>query len=176
MKTADSSIKTRTDRQRNIAAFQKNQREAGAELENALMELEESPSGSALLDSAFRAMHTIKGSGGMFGFDNIVDFTHNIETVFDKVRDGSIKLTRDLIELTLRAHDQIAKMLDDSEEPNDSDLKQRDDIKKRFRSYLPQESSSYIERKPIAKEEDREKQEDVGQDDFITYRIRFSPR
>jgi two-component system chemotaxis sensor kinase CheA len=33
-------------------------------------------------------MHTVKGSGAMFGFDDIATFTHDVETAFDKVRGG----------------------------------------------------------------------------------------
>ena len=42
-----------------------------SELESALLELEERPSDQDLVDRVFRAMHTIKGSGAMFGFDDV---------------------------------------------------------------------------------------------------------
>ena len=51
----------------------------------------------------FRAMHTIKGSGAMFGFDDIAAFTHDVETVYDLVRGGKIPVTKPLIDLTLSA-------------------------------------------------------------------------
>ena len=104
-----------TDEQRNKNAFKEEAYERLAELEEALLELEHFPDDSNLIDSAFRAMHTIKGSGGMFGFDGIVEFTHHIETVYDKVRDGEIQITSSLIALSLSAHDQIKLMLDDME-------------------------------------------------------------
>jgi two-component system chemotaxis sensor kinase CheA len=56
-------------------------------------------------------MHTIKGSGAMFGFDDIASFTHEIETVYDKVRDGIIPVTPELINLTLIAKDHIRELL-----------------------------------------------------------------
>jgi two-component system chemotaxis sensor kinase CheA len=82
------------------------------ELETALLELETTPDDKDLIGKAFRAMHTIKGSGAMFGFDDVAEFTHEIETVFDKVRDGDIPVTKTLISLTLRAMDVIKMMLD----------------------------------------------------------------
>ncbi len=52
-------------------------------LESSLLELEDRKEDSELIGSIFRALHTIKGSGSMFGFDDIAAFTHEVETVFD---------------------------------------------------------------------------------------------
>ncbi len=82
-----------------------------AELEAALLELENRPDDSELVGQVFRSMHTIKGSGAMFGFDDIAAFTHEIETVFDLVRDGRVAVTPELIQLTLQACDLIRQMV-----------------------------------------------------------------
>ena len=82
------------------------------ELESALLELEETPDDSELIGKIFRALHTIKGSGAMFGFDDIASFTHEVETVFDLVRNGKVPVGKELIDLTLRAGDLIRSMLD----------------------------------------------------------------
>lgn len=87
-----------------------------AELEVSLLELEETPDDAELIGRVFRALHTIKGSGGMAGFDDIADFAHEIETVFDFVRDGKIAVTKELVNLALSARDQIRTMLDASED------------------------------------------------------------
>jgi two-component system chemotaxis sensor kinase CheA len=60
----------------------------------------------------FRAFHTIKGSGAMFGFDAVAAFTHHVETVLDKVRDGLIPISTELIDLILASKDQIKTLLD----------------------------------------------------------------
>ncbi|MGE0086488.1 MAG: chemotaxis protein CheA [Desulfococcaceae bacterium] len=91
------------------------------ELETSLLELEDTPENTGLIDQVFRCMHTIKGSGAMFGFEDIAAFTHEIETVYDLVRDGKIPVSKKLIELTLASCDLIKKMLegeyaDESEE------------------------------------------------------------
>ena len=59
-------------------------------LEAALLDLTVRPDDRELVDSAFRALHTIKGSGGMFGFDKVASFTHQFETAFDLVRKGEM--------------------------------------------------------------------------------------
>ncbi len=85
-----------------------------SELETALLDLEETPNDMDLIGRIFRAMHTIKGSGAMFGFDEIARFTHEVETVYDLVRNSKISVTKDLIDLTLAARDQIRAMLEAS--------------------------------------------------------------
>jgi two-component system chemotaxis sensor kinase CheA len=82
-----------------------------AELEAALLELENTPEDAELVGQVFRSMHTIKGSGAMFGFDDIAAFTHEIETVFDLVRDGRVAVTPELIQTTLQACDLIRQMV-----------------------------------------------------------------
>jgi two-component system chemotaxis sensor kinase CheA len=94
-------------------AFKEEAYELLAELETSLLELEETPDDMEQIGRVFRAMHTIKGSGAMFGFEDIADFTHNVETVFDQVRGGSIQVTRELVNLTLSARDHIKDLLDE---------------------------------------------------------------
>ncbi len=93
-------------------AFREEAGELLTELETALLELESTPEEPELVDKVFRAMHTIKGSGAMFGFQAISEFTHQVETVFDLVRKGELSVSRELIDLTLLARDQIREMLD----------------------------------------------------------------
>ena len=75
-------------------AFKEEAYELLAELETSLLELEKTPDDEDLIGRVFRAMHTIKGSGAMFGFDDIAAFTHEVETVFDLVRNGRMAVTR----------------------------------------------------------------------------------
>ncbi len=95
----------------NRAAFIEEAQDLLAELETALLELEAQPDDRDLVARVFRAMHTIKGSGAMFGFDDIAHFTHDVETVFDKVRNGEMPVTRQLLDLTLASRDHIARLL-----------------------------------------------------------------
>lgn len=91
------------------------------DIETPLMALESDPENQDLIDSIFRAMHTIKGSSGMFGFDEISHFTHDIETTFDAIRKGTLKVNSEIIELTLSAKDCIRELLysNKSEEERD---------------------------------------------------------
>jgi len=87
-------------------------------LEHSLLELEEQPGNSELIDAAFRALHTIKGSGAMFGFEAVAAFTHHVESAFDRVRQGKLAVEGRLIALALAARDLIRRMI---EEPGPED-------------------------------------------------------
>ena len=93
-------------------AFQEEARELLAELESALLELDQNRDDRELVGRAFRALHTIKGSGAMFGFDNIAGVAHNLEAAFDRLRKGELAVSTSLISLALAAGDQIKTMLD----------------------------------------------------------------
>ena len=93
-------------------AFQEEARDILIDLESVLLELGRAPGDSELVGKAFRALHTIKGSGAMFGFEEVAGFTHHLETAFEAVRSGRLQATPDLINLALAALDQIKAMLE----------------------------------------------------------------
>ncbi len=88
-------------------------------LEGALLDLGQRPDDRELVDSAFRALHTIKGSGAMFGFDKVASFTHEFETAFDRVRKGEIKPAQELISVALAAKDYIRALIEDPQSTDD---------------------------------------------------------
>lgn len=83
------------------------------QLEQSLLDLEQTPGDSDLVNSAFRALHTIKGSGAMFGFTEVAGFVHEFETAFDKVRKGLRAATPELIAVALDAKDHVHKLIGD---------------------------------------------------------------
>ena len=88
------------------------------QLEQALLDLEHRRTMPTWSNTAFRALHTIKGSGAMFGFDAVAAFTHHVETAFDRVRRGEVAVAPPLIAVTLAAKDQIRRLI---EQPDDAD-------------------------------------------------------
>jgi two-component system chemotaxis sensor kinase CheA len=80
-------------------------------LEASLLELEKDPDNIDAVSAIFRSFHTLKGSGGMCGFDDISEFTHQIETVYDLVRNWKIEADKALIDLTLAACDHLRDMM-----------------------------------------------------------------
>ncbi len=109
-------------------SFREEAREIVVDLEATLLELHENPADAELVGKAFRGLHTIKGSGAMFGFDALASFTHELENAFDSVRDGTLQITPELIDLTLAALDQIRLMIEEGEGSAGSDPDKRDAI------------------------------------------------
>ncbi|OQY54683.1 MAG: chemotaxis protein CheA [Desulfobacteraceae bacterium 4572_88] len=160
-------------------AYRDEAHELLTELEASLLELEEAPDNTELIDRVFRALHTIKGSGAMFGFDNIAEFTHELETVFDLVRNGEITVNRELVNLALSARDQIRVMLDeDDREEGNSDFGDHDlkfEIISDLRKMLPPD---YEDKAAIEDEATSGPQANaLPESDALskTYRIHFHP-
>jgi len=97
--------------------FRQEAEELFEQLEQGLLDLEQRPDDGELVSSIFRALHTIKGSGSVFGFDALTEFTHHVETVYHKVRSGEVVSSRPLIEATLAAKDHMRGLLDGSAQP-----------------------------------------------------------
>jgi two-component system chemotaxis sensor kinase CheA len=95
--------------------FREEARELLVELESVLLELNEQPGDEGLVGRVFRALHTLKGSGAMFGFDALAAFAHKLENAFDEVRKGHLTVTPALVDLTLSAMDQIRAMVEEGE-------------------------------------------------------------
>ncbi|OOE89000.1 chemotaxis protein CheA [Salinivibrio sharmensis] len=94
-----------------VLIFQEEAAEHLENLESALLELEQHPQDERQINVAFRAMHTIKGAAGMVGYDHLSYFTHHLETLFENVRNGSLALDQELINLVLECRDQIEGLL-----------------------------------------------------------------
>jgi len=60
------------------------------QFEESLLGLESDPQDFELLNAAFRAAHTIKGTAGLFGCDAVVGFTHEVETLMEALRSGEL--------------------------------------------------------------------------------------
>lgn len=76
-------------------------------MEMSLVELARSGSTPDLINDIFRAAHTIKGTGGVFGFDRVVEFTHVVENLLDRIRAGTQDITPDLTSLLLECCDHM---------------------------------------------------------------------
>ena len=83
-----------------------------ATLELLLIGLDLDRPDSETLHGIFRAAHSIKGSSGMFGFDDITAVTHELETLLDRIRCGQMHLRPDMISSFLEARDVLQRLLD----------------------------------------------------------------
>ena len=105
-----------------LATFAQEAEELLTDMEDSLLILEDTPDDSETINSVFRAMHTIKGSSGLFGFDSIVAFTHEAETVLDQVRMRERAIDPSLISTLLSCKDHTIKLLAFCFDSPDSEL------------------------------------------------------
>ncbi|HEX8592678.1 MAG TPA: chemotaxis protein CheA [Pseudomonas sp.] len=81
-------------------------------MEASLLQLENEPDDEDAIGAIFRAAHTIKGSAGLFGLDAIVSFTHVVEDVLDRLREGSVSVDAALIAVLLNSGDHMLELID----------------------------------------------------------------
>lgn len=79
--------------------------------ESALLDLEESPNNNELINTVFRAFHTVKGTSAFMGLDPISEYTHSVETLLSMVREGEQKFDMACADITLASIDILKKML-----------------------------------------------------------------
>lgn len=148
-------------------AFLEEAKELLSELEETLLELEDNPNDKELVNTVFRNLHTLKGSGAMFGFDNISEFTHEAETLFSLILEGNVKINKEIIDLALASKDHIRILLEGS--GDEKGIKERSEfLVSLIKEFMPETSSYSAE--PEKEEEDIEVSENIP-----TYRIQFKP-
>ena len=106
------------DMQAAVNAFLQEGRELAMELEGGLLQLEQGhdPNDRDLINAMFRAAHTIKGSAGIVGIESLTRFTHDVESLLDRVRSGELQLERVMITRLLNCCDHINHLLDLAEQ------------------------------------------------------------
>lgn len=80
-------------------------------MEAGLLDLEPGIPDTDKINEIFRAAHSIKGGSGTFGFNEIIDFTHVLETLLDEMRDGRRNVTQEAIDTMLQAVDVLRDMM-----------------------------------------------------------------
>ena len=85
-------------------------------LDQRFISLESDPNNRGMLDEIFRAMHSMKGSGGFLGFTHLVDVAHRAENILNKLRQGEMAVTPNVINIVLEAVDTVKLLMADIRE------------------------------------------------------------
>ena len=101
-------------------------------MESNLLKLEQGEHDSELLNAIFRAIHSIKGSSGTFGFNEIAQFTHILETLLDEIRKGKRAIIPTTINVLLESVDCLRHMLSSAQNSSALDLAQVTDMAQRI--------------------------------------------
>ena len=106
------------------------------QLEKDLLFLENDPANRDVIDSIFRAMHTIKGTSGMYGCMFISNFTHQFENIYQSLRDTNSVADKALIDISLTSLDHLKRLIDDENLENPENKNNHDELLNRIKEYL----------------------------------------
>ena len=114
-----------------LSVFSVEAREQLEAMETGLMQLEQGDRDPETINAVFRAAHTIKGGAGVVEIHSVEKFTHVLENVLDRLRNGEIEVSGDMISALLQGCDHIGALLSVVQagelEPDD-ELKQAGDV------------------------------------------------
>ncbi len=105
-----------------LQTFFAESRELLDNMEESLLFLENQPDDEEAINAIFRAVHTIKGSAGLFGLEGIVAFAHRVENMLDLVRGGKLAADSDLVALVLACRDHLSKGIESAAAGDAPDL------------------------------------------------------
>ncbi|MFW5878050.1 MAG: chemotaxis protein CheA [bacterium] len=119
------------------------------ELEKSSLELSSDPTNPEHIEVIFRAMHSLKGGSAMFGFEKIDTFTHQLEAAYDKVRNGELKVSEKLLDLTFQSIDHIKVLLAEDDSLGEGTLKRHSDLLGSIRMLLEEDNVPAEAKDPV---------------------------
>lgn len=111
-------------------------------MESQLLELQPGDVDSETVNTIFRAAHSIKGGAGTFGFMQISEFTHVVETLLDEIRAGQRSMEQRYVELFLLSVDCLRSMLTSLQAGDEADMTRADELKTDFEAILNGDSAA----------------------------------
>jgi two-component system, chemotaxis family, sensor kinase CheA len=141
------------------------------DLERTLLELENDSTNIGIIERVFRAMHSLKGGGAMFGFEKVSEFTHNLETVYDLIRTGQVAVTKEILNITLASVDHLKGLLNEENEPEEALMRNHASLSKEIARLAL--TSNEVKSSPKAQVTADNNQEHGG--NLNTYYIHFLP-
>ncbi len=113
-------------------SFAEETRDLINELESVLLSIDNAAVSADVIDQIFRNVHTIKGSGGMLGFEKVLAVTHDLEDIYDKVRSGNLSFSVGLKDISLETIDILKVLLQNKEQLSSHDLIRFEDLCRRI--------------------------------------------
>ncbi|AQP54583.1 chemotaxis protein CheA [Vagococcus penaei] len=102
-------------------------------LNDAILELENYPERTDLVDSIFRSAHTLKGMAATMGYETMTKLTHRMENIFQLFKDGTLLVTADSISLILDCLDKLSAIVDDLRDEIETDMSSITDLLARLK-------------------------------------------
>jgi len=105
-------------------------------MEQGLLEMDLEAPDDEVINTIFRAAHSIKGGSGTFGFNQVASFTHVVETLLDEVRSGDRAMNQSIMDLLLVSVDCMRSLLQELQAGEEPDLTHSNDLKAQFEAIL----------------------------------------
>lgn len=105
-------------------------------MEMGLLGMQEGTPDSETINTIFRAAHSIKGGAGTFGFIQVSEFTHGLETLLAQMRNGGRDVSRDAVNLLLQAVDVLREMLNAVQQSAEIDTAKVGEVSTRIEALL----------------------------------------
>jgi two-component system chemotaxis sensor kinase CheA len=138
-------------------------------MESSLLNLEQGD--DETINSIFRAAHSIKGGAGTFGFNNVTEFTHLVETLLDEMRDGRRNIKQDDVELLLDSVDCMRLLIESIRDETECDTSKIIETSALLEKTLAADGIEVSEPLIINSSEIV----DTNIDDSVTWQIKFIP-
>ncbi len=123
-----------------IATFLEESYEGLEVMESSLLDMDSAD--EETINTIFRAAHSIKGGAGTFGFNEVADFTHRVETLLDEMRSGKQAVTGPLVNLLLESVDCIKALLESVQGGADADPDMLASVQKGLEAALGENSEA----------------------------------
>jgi two-component system, chemotaxis family, sensor kinase CheA len=113
-----------------------------AVIESGLLDLEKGTDSQETINDIFRGAHSIKGGAATFGYSNIAEFTHVMETLLDKLREHELSITPAIVKVFLDSVDCLRDMVDTMDSDSGSyDRERTAEIQAKLTAFLESDGS-----------------------------------
>lgn len=155
-------------------------------LEATVLELEDRPTDSSIVQRVFRIMHTLKGNSSMFGFTQIDRFTHQMETIYDQIRSNEREVDSTVLDLTLRSVDHLRSLLRESGQESAEVMEEQEELMRVMSDIIEGRATVLEKKKSLDAKSDgvsaersqaavSVSTEPVAEGQYATYYVRYAP-
>ncbi|HEB63422.1 MAG TPA: chemotaxis protein CheA [Gammaproteobacteria bacterium] len=145
------------------------------EMENELLELDMGSADSESINTIFRAAHSIKGGSATFGFTDVAEFTHRMETLLDEMRDGRREATSEAVNLLLGSVDCLRDLLGAQRDNSEADKENVISLQQQLDDMLSTGLDSVAQIEDSNAKTSKEKQHESSNSEEVEWLIQFHP-
>ena len=151
-----------SDKNQYLQMFFDESREYIQMLNEGVLALENNPEDSEIINTIFRAAHSLKGMAATMGFDSLTELTHKVENILDRVRNDELKIETELIDLLFSGLDHIEDLVAQIKETGD-EQKDVEEYLDQLEAYTAGNNGSKDETKDESQEKENEKEKNENE-------------